>query len=800
MFSLKEYRSKANGLADLLGYALLADEGIVVQKDGSFLAGFEFVGIDTASSTFDELAVLSEQVSNSIKMLGREFMIHVDAIRSRKKAYPHESKCFFPDKISKMIDDERREFFAPTTDKGLCYSTNTYIIITYNPIDDITTKGNFSLEKELEKFKNVLLEIEDSLSSVLYLTRLSEYEINYGKDEKILHSDLLAHLQQCISGELFPFAVPKTPMYLDALLGSEDLLGGIAPKLGNKFIKTISIDGLPQESYPAMMSYLSSLGCELRFSTRYICLSQYDAELEIEKYIKGWNQNVYSFIDQYMENENAKPNRNSLAMRENAEEAKAEVQSGFMGAGYMSTTVVMMNENEEELNENIREVRRILQTLGFGCRLETINALEAFLGSLPGNGYANLRRPMVTTLNLADFLPLSTVYTGSPFCPSPFFPANSRPLAVVTTENATTPFWLNLHVGDLGHTLIFGPTGSGKSTLLGLIVSQFRCYKDAKIFAFDKGMSLFPLCKAVGGSHYEIGVDNLAFEPLRNIDESFSEMAFCEEWIETLMELQGVTVTPKHRMEIHEAMLKLLGSPKDQRTLTNFSQVVSDREVIEALTHYTVSGSMGILLDAEEDTLDLADFVTFEMDEIMNKGDKNLIPVLLYIFHRIEKALTGQPALVLIDEGWQMLSHPVFNKKIKEWLKVFRKKNCAIVLATQSLSDAKNSGILDVLVESCPTKILLANPNARQEDQYELYKGIGLNDREISIIAREATPKRDYYITNPVGKRLIQLALGKKTLSFIGVSDKESINEIKDLIELDEENWQEAWLKQRGAA
>ncbi len=795
MLNLKEYRSKEQGLPDLLGYALLADEGIVVQKDGSFLAGFEFVGIDTASATFDELAFLSEQVSNSIKLLGSEFMIHVDAVRSRKKAYPHESKNFFPDRISQLIDDERRAFFG----SDVCYSTSTYIVLTYTPLVDITNKNSYSLDKELERFKSVLLEFEDSLSSVLYLTRLTEYEIEYGKNEKLLHSDLLAHIQQCISGELNSFAVPKIPMYLDALLGGEDLLGGIAPKLGEKHIKIISIDGLPQESYPAMMSHLSSLACEFRFSTRYICLAQFEAEQEIENYVKGWNQSVYSFIDQYTGNENAKPNRNSLAMRENAEEAKAEVQSGFMGAGYMSTTIVMMGTDEEKLLENIREIRRIVQTLGFGCRVETINALEAYLGSLPGNGFANVRRPMVTTLNLADFLPLSTIYTGSPYCPSPFFPNDSRPLSVVTTEGGTTPFWLNLHVGDLGHTLIFGPTGSGKSTLLGLIASQFRAYKDAKIFAFDKGMSLFPLCKAMGGSHFEIGTDNIAFEPLRNVDESVSELAFCQEWLETLMQLQGVEVTPKHRKEIHDALITLQSAPKDQRSLTNFSQIVHDREVIESIAHYTHSGAMGSLLDATHDSLELSNFVVFEMDEIMGMGDKNLIPVLLYIFHIIEKSLDGKPALLILDEAWQLLAHKLFSWKIKEYLKVFRKLNCAVVLATQSLSDAKNSGILDVLVESCPTKILLANPNARQEDQYELYKGIGLNDREINILAREATPKRDYYVSNPMGKRLIQLALGEKTLSFIGASDKNSINEIKELITVDECNWQDRWLERKGA-
>ncbi len=792
MLKLQEYRNTAKGLPDLLTYACLIDKGIVLQKDGSFLASWEFTGLDTASATFDELSFMCGQVSNAIKLLGTGFMLHVDAIRSTKKAYPNKDKGFFPDKISQMIDDERREYFG----SDLCYSTSTFLTLTYKPEFSIANKNNEKfLEKSLEYFKLAILEIESSLSVVLFMNRLQEYEL-FHKNGKILHSDLLAHLRQCIDGELNPFAVPNVPMYLDALLGSEDLINGTSLIYGNKYISVISVDGLPQESYPAMLSHLLSVPCEYRFSTRYICLDQYHAEKEIDTYIKGWNQKVYRFIDQMINNPNAKVNRDALSMRENAEIAKEEVQSGLLGAGYISTTFILMGQDKEQLQQNTREIKRILQTLGFSCRIETINALEAFLGSLAGNSYANIRRPMVTSINLADFLPLSTIYTGQSSNPSPFFPPNSRPLAVVTTENGSSPFWLNLHVGDLGHTLIFGPTGSGKSTLLGFIACQFRAYKNAKIYAFDKGMSLFPLCTGVGGSHFEIGGNKLAFAPLQRIDESQSEMIFAEEWILTILELQGIKVLPLHRNEVHEAMLKIRSNPPIIRSLTDFCHVVQSREIKEALIPYTTSGALGNLLDAEIDSLSLADFVVFETEELMNLGDKNLIPVLLYLFHRIEKALTGKPTLLILDEAWILLSDKVFRAKIREWLKVLRKSNCAVVIATQSLSDAKNSGIMDVLAESCPTKILLANQNARQEDQYELYKGIGLNDREINILAQEAIPKRDYYISSPQGKRLVQLALGQKTLAFIGASDKESIKRIKHL-QSENENWQDLWLAEK---
>ena len=218
---------------------------------------------------------------------------------------------------------------------------------------------------------------------------------------------------------------------------------------------------------------------------------------------------MLGFMDQFFNNPNAKVNRDALLMREDAETAKTEVQSGYVGAGYLSSTIIIMDEDVNGLQDKARELRRLIQTQGFGCRIESMNALEAWLGSLPGNGYANIRRPLITTLNLADLLPLQSVWTGTPTCPCPLYPPDSPPLAVFLTDGST-PFWFNLHDGDLAHTVIFGPTGSGKSTLLATIAAQFLRYAHRRIFAFDKGNSLLPLCEATGGDHYEISASRLS--------------------------------------------------------------------------------------------------------------------------------------------------------------------------------------------------------------------------------------------------------------------------------------------------
>lgn len=810
MLKLVDYRTKAKGLSDLLPYAALVAPGVILNKDGSFLAGWEVRGQDTASSTERDLAEVSSRFNNAVKLLGSGWMLHMDAIRSSHRAYPAPEKGHFPDPVTRLIDDERQEHFSGNR----CFSTSTILTATYKPNFQAAqlsmraagkTQGGVAtsstLEKALTYFQSMLEELEDALSAILHMERLLEYPMPQAEDEGAywLQSDLLSHVQHCVSGELQPVRAPRTPMYLDALLGSEDLVGGIIPRLGKRHLAVLSLDGLPQESYPALLRELDALALEYRFSSRFICLDQYDAAKEINSYRKGWRQQVYRFLDQFFNNPNARANRDALLMAEDAETALTEVQGGYVSAGYLTSCIVLTHEDQERLQDWARDLRRTVQTLGFGCRIETINALEAWLGTHPGNSYANLRRPMVNTLNLADLLPLSSVWTGSPVNPCPFYPPNSRPLAVLMTDNST-PFWFNIHAGDLGHTLIFGPTGAGKSTLLAFIAAEFRCYENARIFAFDKGMSLFPLCLGAGGDHFNIGnADDLAFAPLQRID-SEEERAWAEEWIASLMELQQFTVMPGHRNAIHTAMETLAASPENLRTLTHFYHVVQDREIKEAIQHYTTQGAMGRLLDADSDSLTLSRFMVFEIEDLMNLGDKNMVPVLTYLFRRIEKALDGSPTILMLDEAWIMLGHPVFRAKIREWLKVMRKANCAVILATQSLSDARNSGILDVLSESCPTKIFLPNNAAEDAGQKELYEGMGLNDKQIAIL-RTSEPKRDYYIVSPQGRRKVQLALKPKALAFVGASDKESIARIRELAsEYGREGWQEAWLRERGAA
>jgi type IV secretion/conjugal transfer VirB4 family ATPase len=804
--TLKRHRSKEAGLADLLNYAAVVDDGVIVGKNGAFLAAWVYQGDDQDSSTDEGREAVSFRINQALAGLGSGWMIHVDAVRRPAPTYPDRGLSHFPDPVCDAIDEERRRLFERLV---TMYEGYFVLSVTYFPPllaqrkfvdlmfeDDATVPDHKARTRHLiTSFQRDCAGIESRLSSALRLQRLRGEQIVQEDGATVTHDGLLRWLQYCITGISHPVVLPRNPMYLDALLGGQELYGGVVPKIGRQFISVVAIEGFPLESSPGMLTALGELPCEYRWSSRFIFMDAHEAVRHLDKFRKKWRQKIRGFFDQVFNTHAGPVDQDAMSMVADAEAAIAEVNSGLVAQGYYTSVVVLMNEDRAMLEVSARHVEKLVNRLGFAARIETINTMDAYLGSLPGHGVENVRRPLLNTMNLADLLPTSTVWTGAHEAPCPLYPPLSPPLMHCVTQGAT-PFRLNLHVRDVGHTFLFGPTGAGKSTHLAMLAAQLRRYPGMAIYAFDKGMSLYPLARAAGGRHFTVAADDdrLAFCPLQFLDTK-GDRAWAMEWIDTILALNGLITTPVQRNEIGSAILSMQQS--GARTLSELSVTIQDEAIREAIRQYTVDGSMGHLLDAEEDGLSLSAFTVFEIEELMSLGDKFALPTLLYLFRRIERQLTGQPAAILLDEAWLMLGHPAFRAKIREWLKVMRKANCLVLMATQSLSDAAHSGILDVIVESTATKIFLPNVYARDEETAQLYRRMGLNARQIEILAT-AIPKRQYYTVSEQGRRLYDLALGPLAMAFVGATDRESVQAIQALEAKWGEGWVDVWLAGRG--
>ncbi len=803
---LARHRAGAAGLADLLNHAAVVDDGIIVCKSGALCAAWLYRGDDAASSTDAQREAVSLRLNQALSRLGNGWMVHVDAVRQQAPSYTAAGASHFPDPVTAAIDEERRRLFEGL---GVMYEGYFVLTVTYfAPMlaqrrfvelmfdDDSKVRGDKgTTARLLEHFRRECSSLESRLAAAVQLRRLKAVPGNDEVGRRISHDDFLRWLQHCVTGIDQPVRLPDLPIYLDALIGGQELWTGVVPRIGRKFVQVVAIEGFPLESSPGMLSALAELQCQYRWSNRFIFMDQHEAVKHLEAYRKKWRQKVRGFFDQIFNTNSGTIDQDALMMVADAEAAIAEVNSGLVAQGYYTSVVVLMDEDRQRLEQSARQVEKVVNALGFVARIETVNTMDAFLGSLPGHGVENVRRPLLNTMNLADLLPTSTIWPGENRAPCPMYPDNAPPLMSCVTQGAT-PFRLNLHVRDVGHTFIFGPVGAGKSTHLGLIAAQLRRYPGMSLYCFDKGMSMFALAAACGGHHYNIGVDEerLAFCPLQFL-QSKADRAWALEWVDTVLALNGLQTSAAQRNEIGNALTSMHDS--GACTLSDFCLTIQDRAVREALEQYTGDGAMGHLLDAEHDALALSDFTVFEIEELLNMGERFALPVLLYLFRRIERSLHGQPTAIILDEAWLMLGHPVFQAKIREWLKVLRKSNCLVLMATQSLSDAANSGILDVILESTATKIFLPNVHARDEEASALYRRMGLNDRQIEILAG-AVPKRHYYYVSELGRRLYDLAIGPVALAFIGSSDRESIATIQALRQRHGDAWVHEWARIKG--
>jgi type IV secretion system protein VirB4 len=572
-------------------------------------------------------------------------------------------------------------------------------------------------------------------------------------------------------------------MYLDALLADQPLTGGLEPRLGDAHVRILTIVGFPTATTPGILDELNRLAFPYRWSTRAILLDKTDATKLLTKIRRQWfakRKSIAAILKEVMTNEaSALVDTDAANKAADADMALQELGADYAGQAYVTATITVWDDDPRVAAEKLRLVEKVIQGRDFTAMTETINAVDAWLGSLPGHVYANVRQPPISTLNLAHMIPLSAVWAG----PERDEHFDAPPLLYGRTEGST-PFRLSIHVGDVGHTLIVGPTGAGKSVLLALMALQFRRYPQSQVFAFDFGGSIRAAALAMQGDWHDLGggltegsEESVSLQPLARIDD-VAERAWASDWLIAILSRESVPVTPEVKEHLWSALSSLASAPVAERTLTGLSVLLQSNDLKQALRPYCVGGPYGRLLDAEAEHLGEAHVQAFETEGLIGTGAA--AAVLAYLFHRIEDRLDGRPTLLIVDEGWLALDDDGFAGQLREWLKTLRKKNASVIFATQSLSDIDGSAIAPAIIESCQTRILLPNERAVEPQITAIYRRFGLNDRQIEILAR-ATPKRDYYCQSRRGNRLFELGLSDVALALCAASSKQHQAMIADV-------------------
>lgn len=576
----------------------------------------------------------------------------------------------------------------------------------------------------------------------------------------------LSFLQTCLSGEWKAVSAPKTLAFIDALLSYADYHHGSIPKLGDKYICVIALDGLPEASAQGMLNKLAQLSFNYRFSTRFVYFSTQQSQFLLERFHRYWSQRARTIISQFLNLAQFRQNRNAEDKRSALDDAKKSLENHEIVFGSYTANLVLMHSDIKQLKENANEAMKLIETLGFGARIETVNTTEAFLGSLPGHYYENLRRAVVSQDVLADLLPISSPSRGEKYAPNPLYGMYKSPLMQVRSTGMGS-YYLNLHDQDLGNTIVIGPPGSGKSVFLGELMLNLLRYRNMRVFAFDKDYSFYALTKALGGRHIELNGQLPSLCPLQHLHRS-SDVDYALSFLNTLYALSNTTVSLTEQDELAQA-IKLFEQNKFDHDLSSFSLLLSSPNLRQGLAPFINSPEQLSIIDGNDNLTATGFFTTFECGELFKTHPLLSILVLKQLFHLIECRFDGSPAAIVLDEAWLMLQHPVFADEMVRWIKTLRKFNVLVILATQTLNDLEISNHYNNLLECAKTRVYLANYAASSLPVAQYYSQLGLSPQEIFALSR-AHAKRDYFFVKGNQHIMFKLMLSEDELNLLSIT------------------------------
>jgi type IV secretion system protein VirB4 len=759
------------------------DEGIVLLKGGALMRCYSYICPDLGSASVDSIAAIAWYFNELVKSLDGSWCVHFESQRALTREYPGAK---WTNIAGYLIDRRRLEAF---TGLQAHFFNRNYLALTkklpagiytkvnkllYKSIDGPGGGGFYDREiirKDIQDFRAQTEAVVSRLGGRIKIDRMDD-----GETATYLHSTASMNFNT--------IGAMERPVFIDSFITDSDMHIADTLRLGDFYIPIVSIRNFPLHTYPAMLDQLNASEIEYRWSVRWIARDKSDSLKDIERYQKRFYGSRKSWGTALMEVaaniESGREDPAASAFEQDTNTAKIELATDQYSFGYFTANIMVWDRDYESAVDKARYIATFFNSAGFEAKTETFNAFQSFLSMQPGNYYSNVRRPILSSGNLAHIIPLSSVWPGarSNSWTKECFSCAS-PLLIASTSSKT-PFFLNLNVGDVGHTFIFGPTGGGKSTLMCLLESQFLKYKGANVVIFDKDKSARSITMAAGGVYEEPGSGSVAFQPLRDLERE-ADILWAGEFIQLLLEMQGIKSNPTMGEAVMDA-LKLMREEKTkgQRTLSTFQQYVNytdpltqEQTVRSGIQPYTINGQYGKIFDADNTSLSLSKWIMIEMGALMKMGAAAVTPALMFLFHFVEGIYTdergdptGDPTMLVLDEAWVYLNNDYFSLKIEEWLTTLRKKNVFCVFATQEVSKAADSSISTAIVSLCLTKIYLADPNAATQLVAEYYRKFGLEENEIVALSH-AVMKRDYFYKSPLGTRMFRLNLENFQLALL---------------------------------
>lgn len=812
-------------LSEVVTWLAMTNNNVILNNNGTIQKSYTFYGADCSCLTDDDFSMYFERVNNALKRIPHGFMLFFESQKEYDSDYIELST---ENDLQREFDEIRKENLTNSKNFKIRY----YLTIVYREPNELLKRIGSVIDKDnktvLKEFKGLLKDtfalfnpklVESDLDNIdqNYMDNLKEIESNFLENcndiilllqkampfvKALDREETLTYLHSTISDQRYPIKT-KNNFFVTQNLSDSPLLTGRSPKLGDHYIGVIGIKDLPSTTYPTIFDRLNSLQSEYRFCTRWIGLSKDQSKkelLQIQKNHFQRSKSMFTMMYEAIQNKESN-NVDVSAIRDGDEVTNAilELESDNVSFGYLTINIVLLHKNYDVLQEELQEIKSSINELGFVANIEKDNATSAWLSTIPSVYTFNLRKFLVHSMTMASCSPLSAMYEGQKKNKH-FTSLNTFDAALLkTTTPEGLPFYLNLHVNDVGHTFIAGATGTGKSVFLNTLVCNYLKYTDAKVFIFDKSASSRVLTKAMGGNFYNLLVDtkSIAFQPLSQIDKD-TDLIWVHEWLLRYATAQNFTITPENKKQLLDALRVLKDRPVHLRTMTSLKQTIQNEDWRLLLNELTgidgKGGAYGQLFDSDVDRFGQGNWQVFEMEKLM-ENEAIVAPTLDYLFHRIEQQLTGSPTIIVLDECWLFLRNKSFSNKIVEYLKDLRKKNAIVVMATQNLSDISEE-IKPVVINNMPTKIFMPNTSS-SEVNAAMYYEFGLNSTE-QVIIRHMIPKQEYYFKSPDFSRIFNLYLSKQEIAFLAATAKSDQLKVAELEHLTPAEFIQAWKEYKG--
>ena len=748
-------RGKQQYLHDFIPWSCLVSSEVIMQKDCIFQSTFLVCPMNLSYCTHEQVNGIVAAINNVMMRFGLGWSVFFESRREKVKL---EFQDDWNVSIAKKMEYERKKYF----ESNPLYCMEYYVTVCYQQQNSkkmmqFFHTDTFSLEDALQNFLKYLYEIKSLLQECFS-------QVTLLKD-----TSLLTYIHSCISNTNHTVLVPPNGIDIDEYLVDESINIEEDFLIGDMLYSVISINDFPHFTHANILDDLQILDIDFRWQQRFIFMDEEHTLAKIKQVRRKYyaqRKSTMQVMQEQQSGEGALENTEAVTKAMNADEALQLLGEGTVHFGLLTSVVIIKARQKEELDRKIDLIKKTFQKKGFIVREESINIMEAWLSSLPGQVYANVRKFLIHTVNFAHLLPLSSRWNGNRY--NDFMQkisGNSN--AHIIANSQQNVFYFNLNIQDVGHSLIVGPTGAGKSTLLSMLALQFLRYKYAQVIIFDKDFSSFQVSKNVEGETYVPGSKNntMSFQPFCHMDiakERNWGLQFCEQLL----------FVNNHEVSVNEIddlkrSLEILGTvDRKQRTMSTFRDLLQFSSVKKIFEKYTKDGIYGTVFDGVIDKEYNARWLFIEMSLLMDMGEKVLIPSLLYLFYSIEMYFDGHPTLLIIDEGWLFLKNKYFAERFRTWLKTLRKKHVFVILATQELADIVNYQFIDTIMSACHVRIFLPDISATNNQMRGMYTKFGLNETEIDIIAG-AIPKKEYFMCASNKRALFSLDINDNMLNLL---------------------------------